>query len=176
MQRKLNSLAVRERGANLPTCRGLVIFSLTALFLAACGCGSGDETQSYSLVSVSGTVKMGGKPLEGAQMSFTPNQVNKPSTPGEAFTDSQGQYEAKFRGRSGLAPGKYSVTIAKLPTDKGQSTDPFMAQLAKDATRARSKDAAPPKVEVTVEKEVPAGGGTLDFDVPANASAGAASK
>lgn len=40
------------------------------------GCGTGDETDSYRLVQVSGHVTLDGKPLEGAKVLFTPSEAN----------------------------------------------------------------------------------------------------
>jgi hypothetical protein len=155
---------------------------------AVAGCGSGDETSSYKLVPVNGVVTMNGKPLEGAEVAFTPDGSNAPSTPGSDFTGPEGNYKAMFRGRSGLAPGKYRVIVTKTILPGGDSKnvpeemkdDPTMLAHAAEA-RAKAQgrtgktaEAAPIKIEQVFEREVSATGGPQDFDVKVKATAAAA--
>src|SRR4051812_11343260 len=75
--------------------------SLTYAALAsAClvGCGGSD----VSLVPVSGTVTLEGKPLAGAQISFAPESRNAQGTPGTDITGSSGYYKVMTaKGRTG---------------------------------------------------------------------------
>ncbi|MDR3633259.1 MAG: carboxypeptidase-like regulatory domain-containing protein [Isosphaeraceae bacterium] len=159
--------------------RPFAVATLAAALLA--GCGEGDETASYTLVPVSGTVRLDGKPLEGAQVSFTPDPGNKPSTPGSDLTGPDGNYKVMFRGRSGVAPGKYKVAINKTnsPTTSKNlpevlKDDPTMFQIvleAKAGARTVTKTGAPvTKIDDTFDQEVDAKGGVIDFDIKAKPS------
>ena len=88
-------------------------FAVVGLAAAlALGCGSGDETDSYRLTPVTGNVTLEGKPLEGARVIFTP-QGNEPDTPGSDTTSKEGNYRIMYRGRAGVAKGKYSVLVTR---------------------------------------------------------------
>jgi len=134
------------------------------------GCGSGGP----SLVPVHGVVTLNGKPLEGAAVSFLPDAENKEGMPGEDITGPSGNYKAMTRGRSGLAVGKYKVQISKLPAASATSEqfkeDPFMASLSTsgpDAAKTKKKAPGSEKIEQMFDREVPPGGGQIDFDVKA---------
>ena len=132
------------------------------------GCGESGPT----LVPVSGTVTLNGKPLEGAVISFQPVDV---STPGamlaEDVTGPDGNYKALTKGRSGVMPGKYKVVVSKSLIDMTKvrpefKDDPFMAQLSLGppegkTTAQRNKE----KIEGTFDREIPPEGGVQDFDV-----------
>src|SRR5262245_12597408 len=160
--------------------------SLPTAFLVpiACvlaGCGS-DDISRVKLVSVTGTVTHEGKPLEGAEVTFAPDvppDSKEVATPGGDITGPAGNFKAMFRGRSGLAPGKYKVLVNKnsLPdgVQLGEGTDLEMlraaAQSQADGARGRrSKNAPGPSLTMTrihgeFECEVPAKGGDFTFDV-----------
>jgi len=144
--------------------------------LALVGCDSGPK-----LVPVTGTVTMNGKPLEGAMVSFLPDQANPIATTGSDTTGPAGNYKIMTRGRAGLAPGKYKVGISKVETPKGVGSnlpdeikeDPTQAALATGRTAVPpppgSKKAKPDasRIEDLRDAEVEAGGSVLDFDVKA---------
>jgi len=142
----------------------LSIATLVSLVLV--GCGSGDETSRIKLVPVSGTVSFNGKPLGEALVSFVPDESNEKSTPGGDSTGPSGNYKAMYRGRSGLAPGKYKIVVSKTVLPPGMTPsgddDPYMRQLSMQS--AGTKD-APTKIEGTFEGDVPNEGGILDFEV-----------
>jgi hypothetical protein len=160
------------------TIRPVILTVLTIVLVA--GCGTGDITDSYTLVTVTGTVTLDGKPLEGAQVTFTPAQGTKPDTPGTDRTGKQGNYKAMYRGRSGLAPGKYAVIVSKMMTSSETTKlpdelkdDPALAAMAtegamiREANRARAERRKPSKVIINAsfEREVAENGSVLDFDV-----------
>jgi hypothetical protein len=169
----------------MPT-RPALTFALAVATGLIAGCGSDDETSSYKLVPVTGTVTLNGKPLEGAAVSFVPDGKNSPSTAGSDVTGPEGNYKLMFRGRSGVAAGKYTVKISKtiLPTGaavhEDVKEDPYMASLAAQSRAGTSKgkqaEAAPTVVEQSFEREVPAAGGVQDFDVKATTKAAAPKK
>jgi len=138
------------------------------------GCGSGDETDRIKLVPVSGTVTHNGKPLEGATLTFTPDQSNPEQTPGGDVTGPTGNYKAMYRGRSGLAPGKYRVLVSKtiLPPGMKPSAggeDDYMNQVAAEsvANAGGRGPSAPMEIKDDVEREVGPEGGEVDIDVKA---------
>jgi len=146
------------------------------LVVAGCtlaGCGSGDESDSYKLVSATGTITHNGKPLDGALVVFTPDPGTKPSTPGRGETGPDGRYKVEFRGRSGVAPGKYLVSVTKTinPAGAGGSeNDPYMATVAAQSKGAAEKNteknaAKAGNIEIQFTADVGPSGG--EFNYPA---------
>src|SRR5262245_50681880 len=88
-----------------------------AVVLAAllAGCGSGPK-----LATVTGTVMLNNKPLEGAELTFVPDPSNRSVTPGSDVTGPEGNYKVRYLDRFGLAPGKYKVLISKKQVAPGQ--------------------------------------------------------
>jgi hypothetical protein len=139
------------------------------------GCGSDEDR--IQLVRVTGTITKDGKPLPSAKVTYFPEAGNKDATPGVDETGADGNYMVKFKGRTGVAPGKYKVTITpavETPVDSKVpdeiKNDPMMMLTGQEA-RGLSKKAAraePKKVELKNEfpAEVPDQASvTLDFDV-----------
>jgi hypothetical protein len=148
------------------------------------GCGS--EEDKISLVPVKGTITMNGKPLEGATVSFVPDAGNKFNTPGVDTTGPEGNYMIRFKSRSGLSPGKYTVVVEQSvnPTFAGEMSepmknDPMMLQIAADAaSQAGAKKKTAPAItkkefeaQVASEKNDP-----FDFDVKGRSTTGASAK
>lgn len=81
--------------------------------LSVLGCGSGTP-------SVSGTVTLDGKPIEGATVTFTPDSKDG-SGIGASYgkTDAQGRYSLRTVSgdKSGAVVGKHKVTISKASSD-----------------------------------------------------------
>jgi hypothetical protein len=143
------------------------------------GCGTGDETDAYRLVPVSGNVTLDGKPLEGAKVMFTPSDENKPNTPGVDVTGQEGNFKLMYRGRSGVAPGKYQVYVTKtvepaaLAIPAEYQDNPMLAGMAKQGAmiqqKAKSggKAAASFNVSSSFDREVSSKGEIFDFDIKA---------
>ena len=156
------------------------ILSVAVLAASVVGCGGSGPR----LVSVHGLVTLNGKPLPGVSLSFVPDGSHKEGWPGEGVTGPQGDYQAITRGESGLVPGKYKVVIARLPITSQASDqfngDPYMARLS--TTRldprkaAKQKEAATEKIKGLFDREVPAAGGPLNFDVTVVTATAAADK
>lgn len=146
------------------------LIRLTATVALAGLCLSGCSAESrVKLVPVVGTVTQGGKPLEGAALSFIPDPGNADSTAGTASSGPTGYYAAKWLTRTGLAPGHYQVLITADPMSADNvpeefASDPMMAQLEKQARPATEK---PKKSAVKSEFdiEVTDGEEPFDFDV-----------
>jgi hypothetical protein len=149
------------------------------------GCG-GDEEASYKLVRVSGIITKNGKPLSDAKVTFVPAQANKPSTSGVDVTGPEGNYLLNFKGRTGVAPGKYTVLIEPAEDTSGLkvreefSKDPMQMKVAQQAKTIGKTEKDTRKKEVfkgEFEAEVPdAATFTRDFDVKASATGGSTAK
>jgi len=159
--------------------RTVAILSMSGL----AGCGT-DEDQ-IKLVRVTGTITQNGKPLPGADVSFVPDGGNKDSTPGVDQTGPEGNYMVRYKGRNGVAPGKYKVIVTPPdPASESQvpekfKNDPMMFKIMKQAQGPPKKSAAESKAGVKSEfpAEVPDSSSVaLDFDVKTSSSAGSATK
>ena len=82
---------------------GFVLFSMVLVCLAGCG-------KKENVVSVSGTVLLDGKPLEGATVTFHPV---KSGAVGHGKTDASGRFTIMTGSLQGVKPGEYIVTVQK---------------------------------------------------------------
>jgi hypothetical protein len=138
-----------------------VLASLTAMLLIIAGCSDGP-----ALVPVAGIVTLDGKPLEGATLSFVPLPGNPISTAGTDATGPAGNFKMTYDGRSGLAPGKYAVSVSKSvdATPSGKEISPIFAKASfEKQLMGLTKETIPPQ-KLAREVVVPAGGAT-DFDL-----------
>lgn len=95
---------------------------IAVLVLAFAGCsGSGPINTD----SVEGKITLGGAPVEGANVMFTPATEGQGS-PAYATTDAQGHYQLQtLQGApgAGTTPGQYKVTVSKVEMVKtGETT------------------------------------------------------
>ena len=138
---------------------------LAVLIALAALSGCGDEQDRVSLVRVTGTITRNGKPLANAKVSFMPDAGNKVSTPSVDETGPEGNYMLRFKGRTGVASGKYKVMItpavevpasAKIPEEFRD--DPLMGSMAAGVgvpgAGNRGGGAAAKKKEVIKEESV----------------------
>jgi len=123
-------------------------------------------------------VLLNGKPFKDADIVFIPDSSNKDGLPGADKTGPEGNYTGQSNGRIGLVPGKYRVLISKVQVDvsrvpKEHKDDPYMANIVLHGPEAVSDQVArpsstkPAEIKGEFEREVPPGGGILDFDVKA---------
>ena len=100
----------------------LASFLLVGLF-AFTGCGKDKDYRA-----VTGTVTMGGAPLEGCILTFFPED-KETGEGGSAKTDASGAYSATSTGAenggTGLKPGVYSVTAMKNEEVKNPDDEAF---------------------------------------------------
>lgn len=83
----------------------------SGLLLVAGGCGSGD------MVPVEGVVTLDGQPLEGAAVSFVPDQKGRPA---QGETDAAGKFTLSTAAAGdGVVPGKYKVGVSKMEKPSG---------------------------------------------------------
>lgn len=146
------------------------IFSVVASTLYGCG-GAGDP----GTVPVSGTVKLDGQPLEGAEVFFLAEQDGW-----SARTDKEGYYQFS----SGTKPLKFRVAISKfegsgvvLDAESGMDEGQLMAMGMSDpsgkSVAAVAKQLVPEKFSNKEKTEltftVPLSGTqTADFDISSN--------
>lgn len=107
--------------------------------LAVCGC-------QYEIVPVSGEVKLNGKPLAGAVVTFQPTGNFKKGSPQPTATGSTGRTDALGHytlelvhpSRAGAVIGEHTVTISAGISGKSE-TDPLQGPLLPKAWRDGSK-------------------------------------
>ncbi len=153
------------------------IYGVALCGLAGCG---GDPEDYATLVSVTGTITKNGKPMPDAAITFLPEAGNKYRTPGSDSSGPEGNYKLMFKGRSGISPGKYKVSIEspfELPDGvtmpEAFSKDPFMFKKALEARKVAQKTTSTKKAVAAkseFEAEVTDKGGVFDFDVKAAGS------
>lgn len=149
----------------------LLCVALAAIGVIGCG-DSGPK-----LVPVSGTITLDNEPMA-ADILFTPDPSNAAITSGGDTSGKAGNYKAMYAQRSGLAPGKYTVTVTEKTADAASSSedrpmeeDPGMiASMEAARVGATTKLPKPAKAKKapatqTFEMEVEPGGGVYDFDV-----------
>jgi hypothetical protein len=143
------------------------------------GCGDSEEGGNVKLVKVTGTITDNGKPLEGVLVSFVPAAGNPSFVPATGESGSDGSYTLYSKNRTGVAPGKYKVTVAPAKsapeaTSEGDilKNDPSKLEFEKKAAstnrRGPAKKGAPPAPtdgRSEFEAEVKDGDGQiLNFD------------
>lgn len=100
--------------------------SLLVALVALAGCGSS------GLTTVSGTVKLDGKPLDGASVTFQPVKAGPVGT---ATTAADGSFTVMTGAQKGLAPGEYEVSVVKtgpLPPPTPQNPEPIPPRITPD--------------------------------------------
>jgi hypothetical protein len=143
---------------------GLVV--VAALLVFAVGCGGGRDSSLPDLVPVSGTVTLDGKPLAGAIVTFLPVGATKGRSC-YGVTGADGRYELMENEKSKGAPvGEFSVLVNKWVMPDGSDFPKDSTQSAMDAG---ARELLPPQYSLdgssTLKATVPAGGGTVDFQV-----------
>lgn len=137
--------------------------------IALTGCGSSTPTTG-PLFPVSGTVRLDGKPLSGAAISFVPQDSTK-GTGAFGATDENGRYELiKASRAAGLEAGSYAVVFSKFALPNGAPIPD-----GKSATDAGARETLPrhlttpptgrPIYAATVKD---GDGNTFDFDLKSN--------
>ncbi|MGY8770517.1 MAG: hypothetical protein ACKVH8_19045 [Pirellulales bacterium] len=96
-------------------CLAILLFMVTVV-----GCGEGSS--GPSLVPVSGTLSLDGKPLANADLQFsTTNEGEAAASFGT--TDQEGHFDLKSQdGKEGATPGGHRVNITVMPAGSGGPT------------------------------------------------------
>ena len=137
---------------------GIIFLSLLPLLVVGCGGGGPDDYPDMG--SVSGTVTMGGNPVSGAIVFFTP--VDKANRPSFGTTDDDGYYELRYSSTvDGAKVGEHSISISTyIPPGPDEEGNIQPAQPETIPNKYNSK------TELT--KTVEAGSQTIDFELSAD--------
>lgn len=133
----------------LPLC----LFVILTVGITLSGCSG----KGYEIVKTSGTVKLNGKPLPNAHLTFQP-MVKEGGLAGPfstGVTDANGVFTLKsIKGDDGAVVGKHKVLIstAAFPKNAANTSDDSGSSTAKEKVPARYN------IQTTLEIEVPAGG------------------
>lgn len=120
-------------------------------------------------VPTSGVVRLDGKPLAGALVTFLPVDSVGTLTNGETKED--GSYELYYvTYPGGTAPGSYRVAVSLLQTPEGETISSGMRNaLVAPPELIRAKERLPKKYselgQTVLAADVPAAGGTFNFDL-----------
>lgn len=97
-------------------CSSVGILALIAMV----GCSGSDAPTTYK---VSGTVTEGGKPVEGALVTFLPSEGQKVAI---GSTNAAGEFKlSTFAPSDGAQPGSFKVTVTKFETPPTGSAPPL---------------------------------------------------
>ncbi len=121
------------------------LFVMLIMGLLAPGCGG---RSGPPLTNVTGTVKLDGSPLSGAQVTFQPVSGKRPSF---GITDSNGFYKLKFNQTAiGSEEGEHVVRISTFapPVDNGKITTEGEPEKVPAAYNDKAQDTPKMKVEV----------------------------
>ena len=106
-----------QAGRLTPRSAAAAVLSLAALV----GCGGNSKT-GPATVEARGTVTLGGKPVEDANVVFYPDMgLDGARLTSQAITDREGRFRLRThvgggKFKPGIIPGQYSVAISKLDT------------------------------------------------------------
>lgn len=129
-----------------------VILIITGLFA---GCGSGADRPPTA--KAEGTITFENQPLEGASISFIPEN----GRPASGFTDASGHFVLRtFEAADGAIPGEHTVIISKVAADSKKSDDMYATQ--KSAIPEKYADLKKSGLTASVDAD---GENKFDFDL-----------
>jgi len=100
-----------------------IFWCVSTLLVVVAGCGGSNRP---SLAPVSGTVTFRGAALEGAEVTFLPEQ----GRPARGTTDGEGHFElSTFAAQDGAAIGLHRVRITKTEKKDPQDDSPYAEQV-----------------------------------------------
>jgi hypothetical protein len=111
------------RITKVPVLRSVLVIGFCTAVLAGCSKSKGPAT-----IEVTGIVTLDGKPLDGANVLFSPGLGSNDSRlASQTTTDGNGKFHLQTHigggnYKSGIVPGKYDVTISKLDTSAAKNT------------------------------------------------------
>ena len=113
-----------------------------ALIALLAGCGGGGLGDLPELALVTGQVTQGGKPVEGATVTFVPEGDGSLSN---GMTDAEGRFELYYsEEHKGAVPGKHTVRISKFEGEAGEELIPTKyneeSTLTKEVTKEGPND------------------------------------
>ncbi len=130
------------------------------------GCTGDDGSYQGATGTVSGVVKIDGKPLtEKATVTF----ITKEGFVATGQTDGSGKFTLKYKQSSEIPVGKYAVAV--MPAAGAASSDPkdFMDEESGETKVAEAKTTIPKKVQSPggsgITKEIKEGEQTIDIEI-----------
>ena len=135
------------------------------LALASAGCKKGPARAEAGEVPVTGVVTLDGKPLAGAEVTFTCNTTTGVFS---GATDENGKYQlwSNF-GSTAKLEGPCTVKISKMELPPGVEKPP--ADMPVSPQMLGAKESLPPKYsdggKTELTASVPAEGGTFNFEL-----------
>lgn len=116
------------------------------LVIGLCGCGGGADSADHpDTTPVSGVVLYNGAPLEGATITFHP-QDSVSGKGAFARSDAEGKFVAgTFTSDDGMIPGSYSITVAKVEYVGGSQVSEEDPNYDPNAPEAEAKSLIPEK-------------------------------
>ncbi len=142
----------------------VAVFCVSSIVLV--GCGGDDGSYQGATGTVSGVVKLDGKPLtETATVTF----LSKEGFAASGQTDSSGNFTLKYKQNSNIPVGKYAVSVIPAAgTGTGKAED-FMDEETGESKTPEVKSAIPSKVQSPggsgISKEVKEGEQTIDIEI-----------
>ena len=100
---------------------GLVRYALHLALVSVALLTGCSRNQGPEMVEVSGTVAIGGLPIERANVIFYPLAGDERVLASQSVTDAEGKFQlathvGSGKYKSGIVPGKYAVVVTKLDT------------------------------------------------------------
>lgn len=135
---------------------------LGCLVLILAGCGGGDLPE---LGYVTGRVSIGGQPLAGAIVSFSPVQPGRPSS---AETDAEGEYELFYNEDApGAVVGDHVVTVTRITTTELDDLpdDPSEMSAEERALYESSQPLPAAAADGSLKKSVAAGSNEINIEL-----------
>jgi len=145
-----------------------------AVFISGCSGSVKGGADLSKLVPMTGTVKLDGKPVVGATVTFVPKMSSGPGTGFAAagITDDSGKYELAVdsgdgKTKKGVIPGGYNIIVSKFTKMDGS---PVTFDPAKEGPMSVGAIESIPMQYSTVSPEslttiVSTSGGTFDIDM-----------
>lgn len=127
----------------------LITFACSPLLLTGCGEATGQPQ---------GKVTLKGQPVVAAEIVFQ-SEAN-PDAPVTGLSGEGGKYTLDYAGKSGVPAGKCKVTITHYTLRNGKPLPE-----GEEGAMLKSDPAKSVRNVYVFEKDIPAGGGTLDFEL-----------
>jgi hypothetical protein len=148
--------------------RSATWLGFVALSFVATWSGCGGETPAKSLpktVEVAGLLRMDGKPLTSALVTFVPSGSTK-GVECTGLTDDAGKFSlTQLRGGSGAPPGEYRVVVNRFVKGDGKPVALGMGEFPADVGAVESLPPRYSSMESTLTATVPPMGGAISLDL-----------
>lgn len=117
------------------------VSSLILLCVIA-GCSGGGADKPLPMFPVTGTLLIGGKPMENINIELAPVDFESKAKPGLGKTDAEGKFEIRTNGDRGATVGKFKVVLRSAAS---APTGPVSIEEATKMSGQYAKTMGPPK-------------------------------